>query len=69
MGAGGVVMYGEAERQESKLVACHRCRYYKITWQKSHPYACRAHGFKSKRNPSLIVYESSGLKCQLFAPK
>jgi hypothetical protein len=58
-----------AAKEESKLVACHRCHFYKITWEISHPYACRAHGFKSKKNPSLAVYEASGLKCQLFSPK
>ena len=59
----------EAQRQGCHRVACHKCIHYRITWEKSHPYACRAHGFKSKKNPSLVVYESSGLKCQLFSPK
>jgi hypothetical protein len=26
-------------------------------------------GFKSKRIPAMVVYESSGIICQLFAPK
>ncbi len=54
---------------ENRRVACLKCRYYKVTWDVQRPYGCRAHGFKSPRNPSLIVYESSGIECQLFEPK
>lgn len=49
-----------------KTVACIQCRYYQITWEPSQPYGCRAHGFKSRRNPAAVVYESSGMECQLF---
>jgi len=50
-------------------VACIKCRFYRITWESRNPYACTAHGFKSHRNPALVVLESSGMECQLFAPK
>jgi hypothetical protein len=50
-------------------VACIKCRFYQITWEPRNPYACTAHGFKSHRNPALVVFESSGIECQLFAPK
>ena len=50
-------------------VACIRCRFYRITWESRNPYACMAHGFKSQRNPALVVFESSGIECQLYAPK
>jgi hypothetical protein len=33
------------------------------------PYGCKAHGFKSKINPAVAVFEASGLICQLFSPK
>ncbi|MDR0843487.1 MAG: uracil-DNA glycosylase [Acidobacteriota bacterium] len=52
-----------------QTVACRRCRYYLVTWEPRRPYGCRAHGFKTNRIPSTVVYESSGIPCQLFAPK
>ncbi|MBN1569942.1 MAG: uracil-DNA glycosylase [Acidobacteria bacterium] len=50
-------------------VSCMKCRYYQITWDAHMPYGCLAHGFKTQRNPALVVYESSGLECQLFESK
>ena len=50
-------------------VACHRCRYYKVTWDLHQPYGCLAHAFKTQKNPALVVYETSGIECQLFEPK
>ncbi len=50
-------------------IACQRCRHYRITWDPRAPYGCEVHGFKSRRLPSLVVYESSGLECQAFLPK
>jgi hypothetical protein len=50
-------------------VACRNCRYYQITWDPQLPYGCRAHAFKSKKSPALVVFESSGIECQLFTPK
>jgi hypothetical protein len=55
------------ERKNS--VSCYKCSYYKVTWDVYQPYGCRAHGFKTNRNPALIVYETSGIECQLFEPK
>ena len=52
-----------------KRIACQGCRHYKITWEPNHPYACSAHGFKTNRNPSLAVYQASGIRCQLYSPK
>lgn len=42
---------------------------YFITHDPARPYGCRALGFKSKTNPARLVYESSGMQCQLFSPK
>jgi hypothetical protein len=50
-------------------VACYKCRYYHVTWDPRQPYGCRAHGFKTHSNPAMVVYESSGIVCQLFQPK
>jgi hypothetical protein len=59
---------GETEGKK-RQVACFKCRYYQVTWDVRLPYGCRAHGFKTHRNPAAIVYESSGIECQLFEPK
>jgi hypothetical protein len=52
-----------------KHIACIQCRYYQVTWDLRLPYGCKAHGFKTHRNPAIIVYESSGIECQLFESK
>ena len=57
------------EAAGAERIACHKCRYYQITWEPRQPYGCRAHGFKTNRSPSLAVYEASGIPCQLFTPK
>ena len=54
---------------DSKRMYCPGCRHYRITWEPHHPYACRAHGFKTGINPSVAVYQASGIHCQLFSPK
>jgi hypothetical protein len=53
----------------SKRIACVKCRHYLITWEPRQPYGCRAHGFKSPKSPAIVVFESSGMECQLFEPK
>jgi len=50
-------------------VSCRTCRHYQVTWDPASPYGCRAHGFKSRQNPSIVVDESSGLQCQLYEKK
>jgi len=61
-------MVGKAEG-EKRRIACLKCRYYHVTWDARKPYGCRAHGFKTHRNPALVVFESSGIECQLFEEK
>jgi hypothetical protein len=56
-------------KSAGKRIACIKCRYYQVTWDPRLPYGCRAHAFKTHRNPSIIVYETSGIECQLFEPK
>ncbi len=48
---------------------CVGCAYFYITWEKKFPYGCKAMKFKSKQYPSNVVFESSGMECQLFKPK
>jgi len=52
-----------------KMPNCIKCVHYFITYEASRPYGCKAMGFKSKVNPARVVFESSGLHCQLFRPK
>ena len=50
-------------------VNCRKCIYFKITWEKERPYACKAFGFKSKNIPSYEVFNASGKECLKFSPK
>ena len=50
-------------------VNCRQCKYYFITWEKVHPYGCKAFGFKTAKAPSLSVFESSGKECTKYAEK
>jgi hypothetical protein len=59
----------EKGNQKTSRISCIRCRHYLITWDPDRPYGCTAHGFKSRKNPALVVFESSGLECQLFLSK
>jgi hypothetical protein len=58
-----------APEDSSKKVACIRCEYYQVTWDAQRPYGCRAHNFKTRKNPAAVVFESSGMECQLFREK
>ncbi len=51
------------------MPACRRCRHYFITHDSARPYGCRALGFKSRHNPALVVFSTSGIPCQLFCKK
>lgn len=48
---------------------CRSCFNFFITHDQAKPYGCRALAFKSKRYPAIVVFETSGLECQLFKPK
>lgn len=48
---------------------CFHCTHFYITYEPTHPYGCRAMGFKSAHLPSAAVYVNSGLPCHSFAPK
>jgi len=51
------------------LPNCLQCIHYYITHDPARPYGCRALGFKSRINPARLVFETSGLHCQLFTAK
>ena len=50
-------------------IRCPACCHYYITHDKAFPYGCRAMGFKSRSTPSLAVFSSSGMECQMFRKK
>ncbi len=52
-----------------KPVDCFQCKHMYITWDQNSPKGCRAFGFKTKRMPSLVVFETSGEPCHNFSPK
>lgn len=52
---------------EVKHPACADCAHYHVTWDPAAPHGCSAFGFKTSRRPSIVVYESSGVVCELFA--
>ena len=66
---GGTRVERQMTQRNAERVSCQRCRYFQVTWDPDMPYGCKAHGFKSKENPAAVVFESSGLACQLFSPK
>jgi hypothetical protein len=69
MCTGGFISTMHRSGPETRRIACHRCRHYRITWEARFPYGCAAHAFKSRKSPSLEVYEASGMECQLYFPK
>jgi len=54
---------------KSSLPVCRNCSNYFVTHDPSNPYGCRAMGFKSKKSPARVVFESSGIHCQLFSAR
>ena len=62
-------MAGDGKAARARLPICRKCIYYYITHDPANPFGCRGLGFKSKKNPALVVFESSGMQCQLFTAK
>jgi hypothetical protein len=50
-------------------INCFHCIHFYITWDKKFPKGCKAMNFKSKKMPSLLVHEASGMECTRFKPK
>jgi hypothetical protein len=55
--------------QGRKRIDCRQCVHFFVTWEKSHPYGCKGHNFKSRQIPSQVVFASSGMDCLLFKAK
>ena len=54
---------------EISIPDCIKCKNYFITHEPGRPYGCRAMAFKSRINPARLVYQTSGIDCQLFSQK
>jgi hypothetical protein len=52
-----------------KMIDCHKCDHYYVTWDKHFPHGCSAMKFKSKELPALAVLASSQMDCLLFKEK
>jgi hypothetical protein len=50
-------------------ILCIDCHHFQITWEPSHPRACRAMGFKTKNWPCFEVLNTSGEPCMKFLKK
>ena len=57
------------EPKRSNRPNCYVCKYYYVTWDRRFPCGCKAMKFKSRRLPSDVVYENSGIECQMFEDK
>lgn len=59
----------ETKPRPKSFPVCTRCEHYFVTWDEARPHGCRAFGFKSKKRPSVEVYENSGIQCTMFQAK
>lgn len=50
----------------TKVIDCHRCKHYYVTWDKDLPHGCRFMGFKSALLPSVAVLQNSSAECLSF---
>ena len=50
-------------------VNCIKCKHFFVTYEPQRPYGCKIYGFKGPQMPSLTVFQSSGMQCQLFEQK
>jgi hypothetical protein len=59
----------KAKAGSEKIIDCHKCDHYYVTWDKHFPHGCNAMKFKSKDLPALVVLASSQMDCLLFREK
>lgn len=48
---------------------CTGCQHLYTTWRPERPRGCAAYRFESRTWPSLVVQQTSGAPCELFAPR
>jgi len=54
---------------KTNQIDCFNCKYFYVTWDANNPRGCKAFGFKTRRLPSEVVFETSGEECLKFTPK
>ena len=42
---------------------CSDCAHFFVTYQPNRPWGCRHFGFKAKKIPAQVVWETSGTNC------
>jgi hypothetical protein len=58
----------EQGRSPDRAPNCLQCRHFTVTWNARFPRACVVFEIKSRKMPSLVVYESTGYHCPAFEP-
>ncbi len=56
------------EKKRNRIY-CFKCTHFYITWDSRFSKGCKALNFKTNRLPSQVVFENSGIECQMFKPK
>ncbi|PAB59184.1 uracil-DNA glycosylase [Anaeromicrobium sediminis] len=51
---------------DNQRIYCKKCKHYYITWNNKFPNGCKLYGIKSNQLPSILVYRSTGKKCEYF---
>ncbi|MBW2265627.1 MAG: uracil-DNA glycosylase [Deltaproteobacteria bacterium] len=57
------------EIRKKRLIDCHKCKHYYVTWDKRFPCGCYRMKFKGKTLPATLVLRSSNMPCLMFEPK
>ena len=52
--------------KEDQKINCIKCKHFYVTWETSFPNGCKAYGFKSKKLPIALVFQSTGKSCTCF---
>jgi hypothetical protein len=50
-------------------INCFSCKHFFTTWDDRFPRGCKAMDFKSRKMPSVVVYEASDMPCVRFKAK
>lgn len=51
---------------KEKRIYCKKCKHFYVTWDMKFPNGCRLYGIKAKQQPSVLVYQSIGKRCDKF---
>ncbi len=54
---------------KKEKINCFNCTHFFITWDDTFPRGCKAMDFKSRKMPSVAVFDASGMTCKRFKAK